>query len=124
MKPSRASGLHVRHPTMSLITRIEIEDGSELQRLAASKEFDLHGYLSDDADWNAPYWAFEVNRLDAYCRRLRTLFNSTGTGFSFQALWAGEHPTKVQAVSIDELIALLLSSKLGTKTQYFVRKNA
>ncbi|MDP1932797.1 MAG: hypothetical protein Q8L60_15200 [Gammaproteobacteria bacterium] len=106
---------------MSLVTKIEIADSPAKLSKHASEEFSLHEYLSDQADWNASFWIFEVDRLDNYCQNLLNLFNSTTDGFSFQALWAGEYPKSQQTVSISELIALLKNNRLGTSTRYLVK---
>jgi hypothetical protein len=109
---------------MTLVTRIEISDSPDLQHLAASGDFDLHDYLSDQADWNAPYWEFEVGRMYEYCRKLQELFALTGSGFSFQALWVGEKPKHVEVISIEDLVSLLQTNRLRTSAKYMVSKGA
>jgi hypothetical protein len=51
---------------------------------------------------------------------LQTIRNMAPGGFSFDAMWIGESPKEERRVTIDELLALVEQSQLGTRTRYLV----
>jgi len=89
-----------------------------MQKLISTENFQLHDYLSDQADWNAKSWALDLARIDNYCNRLEALYNHTKQGFTFQALWAGEKPKETQEITIGKLLELLRTNGISTSSKY------
>ncbi len=109
---------------MSLVTKLVIIDDSNGQALVKNADIDWHDHLTDDADWNAEYWDFDAEFLQAYSKELEGMFSLSANGIEFQALWVGDEPTKILNQSLEEFLETVRNNKIGTKTRYIVRKNA
>lgn len=107
---------------MSLVTKLVLID--EPDRPLRSAEIDLHDQLTDNADWNAPFWDFDPECLKTYAERLKRIFLESNRGIVFQALWVGDEPETTRDVSIDEFLEIVRNNRIGTKTKYVVRKTA
>jgi hypothetical protein len=77
-------------------------------------------FLADSADWNAPTWDMIPSTLVRLSTILRVIRQKTTGGFIFEALWIGESPASECRLTIGDLVRLVETSKLGTKTRYFV----
>jgi len=60
---------------MSLITELEYIDDPNGKSPLKSAGIDLHGHLTDDADWDAEFWDLDEEYLHAYCKKLEDLFS-------------------------------------------------
>lgn len=110
---------------MSLETKIEYLDSDESPHDTDSGlSFALHDLLSDDADWNKPYWNFEIERMPPFLQKLRNYYEDSVQGISICAVWSPDKVSETTEVTFMELENILLNNRLGTKTKYIVRKNA
>jgi hypothetical protein len=109
---------------MSLATKLVFIDDPNGQSLVKDADIELHDHLTDDADWNAEYWDFDAEFLQAYSKKLERMFSLSANGIEFQALWVGDKPTKTLNLSLEEFLETVRNNKIGTKTKYIVRKNA
>jgi hypothetical protein len=76
--------------------------------------------LTDDADWDAPFWSMRPEALDPLAQTLEAVGAAAPEGFTVAALWAGDAPSQEQYVSLEGLIALARAGRLGTRTRYRV----
>ena len=109
---------------MSLATKLVFIDDPNGQSLVKNADIGLHDHLTDDADWNAEFWDFDAEYLQAYSKKLERMFSLSANGIEFQALWVGDKPTTTRNLSLEEFLEAVRNNKIGTKTKYIVRKNA
>ena len=80
----------------------------------------LHDLLTDDADWNADTWDMNQSGLDALASFLELFSQKIGKDFSFQAIWAGDKVEVNRELTTGELVQIVRSNNIGTKTNYIV----
>ncbi|GJL75175.1 MAG: hypothetical protein NMNS02_12810 [Nitrosomonas sp.] len=98
---------------ISLIgTKIRVEDLSN----------DLHDLLTDDADWNANYWDFDLNRVRHFVLKVSAIYSNSTEGITFAAIWPPDDVEKTESVSFEQLSEYFLSNHIGTRTKYIVKK--
>jgi hypothetical protein len=78
-------------------------------------------FLADSADWNSPTWEMSPEALPRLSSILRAIRKGTADVFEFEALWIGQSAAGERSVTIDELVSLVQTCQLGTKTRYFVQ---
>ncbi|MBK6588644.1 MAG: hypothetical protein IPG22_10165 [Acidobacteria bacterium] len=76
--------------------------------------------LSDDADWNHPFWDFRPEVLKDLASLLTRIGESVIEELSVEALWAGDESRESIYLSLPQLEQLVLKNQIGTKTQYRV----
>ena len=81
----------------------------------------LHDMLTDSADWNADTWEFNQSGLDTLAGFIELFSNKLGKDFSFQAIWAGDKVEINKELTVGELIQIVKSNNIGTKTKYLVK---
>ena len=81
----------------------------------------LHDMLTDSADWNADTWDFNQSGLDALASFIELFSKKIGKDFSFEAIWAGDKVEINKELTINELIRIIKSDNIGTKTKYLVK---
>jgi hypothetical protein len=81
---------------------------------------ELHDYLTDAANWNAPTWAFELEGQQRLARTLSWLYVRMPEGFRFSATW-GPVSLDEQDVDRHELLAIVKADAISTCTVYNVR---
>ena len=82
----------------------------------------VHEILTDQADWNAETWDMEKEGLASLASILERFMAEVKADFSFSAMWVGEKPKKELTVSGKELLEIIKSGQIGTRTRYFVTK--
>jgi len=80
----------------------------------------LHDLLTDDADWDEPAWTMEPKGLAELAVTLGWLHGQLPQGFEFFAAWPPDDIDTTVDVSIDELVALVRESRIGTRSRYRV----
>ncbi len=101
---------------MSLVTTLAAIEGGA----PPSFDYQLHNYLTDDADWKADHWDIEIPDVEAYCKHIQAYFDSSERGIEFQALWVGETPSIEVTLELNELLELIQNNLLGTRSRYVV----
>jgi hypothetical protein len=82
---------------------------------------DGRNLLTDEATWDAPAWDMEPELLPSLAETIRVLVDELPQGFTLHATWAGaEVVTEERVVSADDLVALVLASRLNELTRYRV----
>ena len=109
---------------MSLITNLEFIDDPKGDIYLEGIDIQLHDYLTEKADWDAEFWDFEIDYLQNFSEILEKLYQASRNGFVFQALWVGDEPVNVVEISIDEFIDIVRRNRIGTKSQYLIKKNS
>ncbi len=107
---------------MSLITKISFIESKELASLILAEDLNLHDQLTDNADWNAEFWEFDIEFLAEYATRLSYYYDCSIKGIEFQAMWVSDRPNVTRNLSIDELLEVVRSNRIGTRTRYLIRK--
>jgi hypothetical protein len=79
---------------------------------------EVHGLLTDEADWNAVIWAMDPDGLERLARTLEWLYSELPGEFTFEATW-GEEPIE-KLVSRDELLRVVRAGRVGTRARYRV----
>ena len=79
---------------------------------------EVHGLLTDEADWNAVVWAMDPRGLERLARTLEWLYSELPGEFTFEATW-GEEPIE-KLVSRDELLRVVRAGRVGTRARYRV----
>jgi len=82
----------------------------------------IHEILTDDADWNAETWDMEKSGLLNLSKIFERFMEEVKSDFRFWALWAGDRPDKEMSVSRAQMIEIIKSGKIGTKTCYLVER--
>jgi hypothetical protein len=59
--------------------------------------------------------------LDALAGFIELFSNKIGKDFSFEAMWAGDEVITNKELTIGELIQIVKSNSIGTKTKYLVK---
>ena len=103
---------------MSLETKIEMIGNPSSEFFISDNE--LNDLLKDDVDWNAEYWDFQRLGLEQFTEKLSKLYAVSNGGFTFQAIWSGDKPSRIEYLSISEFFETVRSNKIGTKTKYVV----
>jgi hypothetical protein len=80
------------------------------------------GLLSDEADWNADFWAMRPEILEPLARTLQILIDQGPPHLTVAAAWLVTESRQTVNVTAAELVALARSSRLGTRTNYEVTK--
>lgn len=81
----------------------------------------LHDMLTDNADWNADTWDMNQSGLDALASFFELFSQKISNDFSFQAIWAGGEVEINKALTIGELVQIVKSGNIGTRTKYLVK---
>jgi hypothetical protein len=81
---------------------------------------ELHEYLTDAADWDAPTWDFEPEGQQRLARTLSWLYDRVPEAFRFSATW-GPVSIDERDVDRDELLAIVENNAVSTGTVYKVR---
>ena len=76
--------------------------------------------LTDDADWNAPFWAMDPQALVLLANTIERIAEYAPDGFTFQALWAGDKPREKLTVTLQQMVTIIRSGKIGTRASYNV----
>ncbi len=84
---------------------------------------DVHGLLTDDADWDASTWDMDREGLELLAGTLEWLFGELPGELTFEATW-GDGPDEEKQVTRTALLALVRASEIGTKTRYRVSAGA
>ena len=79
---------------------------------------EVHGLLTEEADWNAVVWAMRPDGLERLADTLEWLYSELPQEFTFEASW-GEEPVEKLA-SRDELLRIVRAGRLGTRARYRV----
>ncbi len=79
------------------------------------------GLLTDNADPDALFWDIQSELLPEIANLLSQLRQNTKAGFLFCAYWAGEKSSGQIEISIDELVQVIKTGKIGTRTKYLIR---
>lgn len=103
---------------MSLETKIELLGNPSSEFFIS--EYELHDLLNDDADRTAEFWDLQSTGLEIFSKKLSKLYMVSNGGFTFQAIWTGDTPTKVVSLPIDKFIETVKCNRIGTKTKYLV----
>src|SRR5438105_1009161 len=74
--------------------------------------------LTDDADWDAPFWSMRPEVLEPLARTLEAVGAAVPEGLMVAALWDGDVPGQEQVLSLHELAAIARAGRLGTRTRY------
>lgn len=82
----------------------------------------VHDLLTDAADWNAEYWDMHLDKVEPLVEALRDIYKLSPAGITVRANWAGNTPTSEEELSIDEMLNIVRNSRLGTLTNYVIRK--
>ncbi len=77
--------------------------------------------LTDEADWEAPYWSLRADMLEPLASMLHGIASAGLDEFTLEALWSGEEPDREEQVSVSELLACIRSGQVGTRTRYQIR---
>lgn len=128
----RADGIPKQHA--GWVTKQASEaGGAHLEALRQPKSekgslFSLgHGcaceFLSDNADWNAPYYRLDADQAGAIEKTLGTIRDASGTRtFSVHAAWMGEpavhEPGRERSASFAELLKDLLQARIANGVTY------
>lgn len=104
---------------MSLVTEISFIDDNKAKDIS---NYEMHDHLTEEADWNAQYWDFDLEYLHEYSKVLEGLFNDSKNGFEFQSIWIGEVAKNVINLKINEFLDVVTSNKIGTSIRYIIRK--
>ena len=80
---------------------------------------ELHEYLTDAADCDAPTWDFEPEGLQRLAKTLSWLYARMPEPFQFSALW-GPVSIDERAVKRDELLAIVEDNAISTGTVFMV----
>lgn len=94
------------------------ETGPELW-MPEQLDSDRH-LLSDEATWDAAAWVMEPALLPSLAAAVRLLGELLPQGFSFRATWAGSEVRREQVLNAEELVEMVLASKLNEFTRYRV----
>lgn len=76
--------------------------------------------LTDEADWNDPFWDIRQEVVDSLALTLLFVSERAPHGFIFEAIWAGDKPGKKIEVSVNELLEIVHKNRIGTKVRYIV----
>jgi hypothetical protein len=76
--------------------------------------------LSDHATWDAPAWAMEPDLLPLLAEAVRVLGDELPQGFSLRATWVGSEARHEHVLTADNLVGLVLASRLNEFTSYRV----
>lgn len=79
---------------------------------------EVHGLLTDEADWNAVIWAMDAEGLERLARTLEWLYSELPGEFTFEAT-GGDEPIE-KLVSRDELLRVVRAGRVGTRARYRV----
>ena len=109
---------------MSLVTVIAPINSTDDFGFISHVDINLHDCLTDDADWNAEYWDFATECMDRFVETIKHSYASSSKGIVFQALWVGEEPTNNIEATLEQIVNILLSNKVGTKSRYVISKHA
>lgn len=80
--------------------------------------------LAEDADWDAASWEMSTEGRDILRDALRLVFGEIAGPLTFTAMWwegADAPPVPMQAVTREELVALVDANAIGTQSGYDVR---
>lgn len=75
--------------------------------------------LSDNADFNEPVWEMEPDVLEPLATALQVLGEEAG-GFTFQAIWMGEHSQTSSEPSLPEFLQDVRNNRIKNKHLYKV----
>ena len=78
---------------------------------------ELHEYLTDAADWDAPTWDFEPEGQQRLARTLSWLYDRVPEAFRFSATW-GPVSIDERDVDRDELLAIVENNAVSTGAVY------
>jgi hypothetical protein len=76
--------------------------------------------LTDEADWNAPTWDIRKEVLSDLALALLFISEQASSGYTFEAIWAGDKPERNLEVSLNELLEIVQKNQIGTKSRYIV----
>lgn len=102
---------------MSLETKVESIGVGRVM-----KDVDLHDALTDNADWNAPYWDFHQERLQRFRSQLIEEFEAAPDGLILSVIWVGDPVDEKINLSIDDFLRCLDEGRIGTRTKYRITK--
>jgi hypothetical protein len=77
------------------------------------------GFLSEEADLNEPMWALRPELLERLAVAPQ-LLGKEAAGFTFEALWAGDHAVTKAEISLSELLQEIRSNRIRNKHTYLV----
>lgn len=123
--------MHVEFLEMStkaardLAEKVQREQGLAVRRDRALVQLtEAHDALTDQADWNAPFWEMDPTALQRLDRAVRVLYELSPKGIAVQAIWVSDKVHEIRTVSIKQMSEVLRQSRLGTRTRYHVPKVA
>ena len=76
--------------------------------------------LTDDADWNAATWSMTPAGRERLRASLAWLLPQLAGDVLVDALWDGDAPSDERRLSADELLAVIASGQVATRTRYVV----
>lgn len=121
--------MHVEFLETSAKTARELADKAQREYgLAVRRDRALvqlteaHDALTDQADWNAPFWDMDPAALQRLDRAVRVLYELSPKGIAVQAIRVSDKVRETRTVSIEQMSEVLRQSRLGTHTCYHVPK--
>ena len=76
--------------------------------------------LSDQADWDQPFWDLEPEFRPKLAEAFRILGEFVPQGFKFRATWGGDEVRETKTLTADELADLAAASQINEYTLYVV----
>ena len=83
----------------------------------------IHDMLTDDSDLNSDTWDLNQSGLDSLACFMELFAYKFGKNFTFEAIWAGDEVKNNKELTISELIQIVKSNNIETKTKYLVKSN-
>jgi hypothetical protein len=78
--------------------------------------------LTEDADWDQPYWSIEPSFLASIAEAIPHIARQVQSPFTFIAGWDGDECSQVFPVTTVELGRIILAGHLARNTKYEVRE--
>jgi len=79
-----------------------------------------HDALADDADWGAETWRMRLECLVDIAVSMEQIYFAAERPMVVTALWAGESPACERTVSIEQMLEIIRSGTIGTRTAYTI----
>ena len=77
--------------------------------------------LTDDAEWGKPQWDMRAEVLSRIAATLKNIAAIASEGFEFESLWIGDKADKTEVITIEDMLRIVRSGKIGQKTRYQIR---
>ena len=76
--------------------------------------------LTDQADWNAPFWDLRKDVLPSFADALKSIGLALKSDFEFYAVWQGDQVISDKEVNLLELMETVQENQLGNRIRYRV----